>query len=189
MNDILQRRTLDPIYEVDRDPLLTDDSGKGVRNGDDWRSTQSGEVFTCIDNTVGAANWVNVTKVLEGTAPIVKFGLIAAPFLAADVNDFVIPQLPESNNVYFVNTSGGNIHISGIDASGIANGQEITFYNVTLNDVTLLNNSPLSLPENRIVAGVGLLTNDVPMQINDSCTLWRDGFFNRWRVKVAPKDV
>ena len=48
-------------YEATADPTATDDSDSSFRRGHWWLRTDSGELFICTDNSVGAAVWKQVT--------------------------------------------------------------------------------------------------------------------------------
>jgi len=52
------------------DPTNVWDAADGVRVGDHWYNTATGNVWVCYDNTVGAAKWRHVPRVLgqSGTA-------------------------------------------------------------------------------------------------------------------------
>jgi hypothetical protein len=52
------------------DPTNGWDAADGVRVGDHWYNTATGNVWVCYDNTVGAAKWRHVPRVLgqSGTA-------------------------------------------------------------------------------------------------------------------------
>lgn len=54
----------DPIYAFLSNPTVTDDSSSGYKIGDDWKNTSTGELWMCIDNSVGAAVWKSLTSVL-----------------------------------------------------------------------------------------------------------------------------
>ena len=43
------------------DPIVTDDSGSGYAVGSLWVNTATGNVFVCVDASVGAAVWVKTT--------------------------------------------------------------------------------------------------------------------------------
>jgi len=49
------------------DPTNAFDAGDGVRVGDHWFNTTSGNVFVCVDNTVGAAKWRFFPRALGAT--------------------------------------------------------------------------------------------------------------------------
>ena len=65
------------------DPTNGWDAADGVRVGDYWYNTASGNVFVCVTNTVGAAVWRHITRVLgqSGTASSVT-GTVAETALA-----------------------------------------------------------------------------------------------------------
>lgn len=49
------------------DPTNGWDAADGVRVGDYWYNTASGNVFVCVTNTVGAAVWRHIPRVLGST--------------------------------------------------------------------------------------------------------------------------
>lgn len=51
------------------DPTNGWDAADGVRVGDHWYNTTSGNVFVCVDNTTGAAKWRHIPRVLASGAP------------------------------------------------------------------------------------------------------------------------
>lgn len=57
----MARRT-DLIYDFPSNPLATDDSSSGYSIADDWRNSVTGEVFSCADNSIGAAVWISKTR-------------------------------------------------------------------------------------------------------------------------------
>ena len=48
-------------FSATTDPGLTDDKNAGYTQGSEWYNTVSGSFFVCVDNTPGAAIWVNAT--------------------------------------------------------------------------------------------------------------------------------
>jgi hypothetical protein len=68
------------------DPTNAFDAGDGVLVGDHWYNTASGNIFVCVSNTVGAARWRHIPRILgqSGTA-IAHTGTTAQTALATVV--------------------------------------------------------------------------------------------------------
>jgi len=80
-------------------PSLTDDSSKGYKVGSFWFNTSSVRVFICVDSTINAANWQDLTS----TATVGSF----RGFWNASTNSPSIQNGSGSNGDYFfVSTSG-----------------------------------------------------------------------------------
>lgn len=54
----------DPIYAFASNPTITDDSNSGYEIGDDWKNTSTGELWMCMGNSVGAAEWKSLTSIV-----------------------------------------------------------------------------------------------------------------------------
>lgn len=76
-------------------------------------------------------------------------------------------------------SSSSHINITGIIAPDTARWKQMTIYNVGTNIITLVNNSALSVAQNRM-----LMANNTNIQIptNGSATLIYDQTSQRWRV-------
>ena len=57
-------------FEATSNPLVTSDSDLDYAIGSKWINTASGSIFECVDSTVGAAVWQEVTS--TGTDPAIK---------------------------------------------------------------------------------------------------------------------
>lgn len=67
---LLQRGNTPNNWSSTSDPTNAFDAGDGVRVGDHWYNTTSGNVFVCVTNTVGAAVWRHIPRILgQGAGP------------------------------------------------------------------------------------------------------------------------
>jgi hypothetical protein len=119
------------------DPTVNDDSSQGYEPRSTWFNTATGEIFKCIDATVGAAKWVLISLTLDdlGTAStadlttsatdttagrvlkVGDFGVGSTPNVAWNIDDFTLPP----GDYYFTDGStgtkpsgefSGHVHIS-----------------------------------------------------------------------------
>lgn len=113
------------------DPTVNDDSSQGYTNRSEWYNTLTGEIYRCVDSSVGAADWVNTSLTLDDLSTVALTGdyndLVGAPVLAdvatsGDYNDLSnAPTLPSgTNKMVFMNGSGdmatdGNLLYDGSD--------------------------------------------------------------------------
>jgi hypothetical protein len=94
----VQRATTSRPWTSTSDPTNAFDAGDGVRVGDHWYNTASGNVFVCVTNTVGAAVWRHIPRVLGATGASAAHtgdtnetvkGTVAIPAGAMGVNGFL----------------------------------------------------------------------------------------------------
>jgi len=67
------------------DPTNGWDAADGVRVGDHWYNTTTGNVWVCTDNTVGAAKWRHMPRVLGASATAVSAGAVTTEETLATV--------------------------------------------------------------------------------------------------------
>ena len=65
---LLQRGNTPNNWSSTSDPTNAFDAGDGVRVGDHWYNTTSGNVFVCVTNTVGAAVWRHIPRIIAHSA-------------------------------------------------------------------------------------------------------------------------
>ena len=58
----MAKRTSDTIWEDTVNPTVTDDSDSGFQVGDQWRNTDTGQVYEASSVTPGAAEWVKFRR-------------------------------------------------------------------------------------------------------------------------------
>jgi hypothetical protein len=67
---LLQRSNTPNNWSSTSDPTNAFDAADGVLVGDHWYNTASGNVFVCVSNTVGAAVWRHIPRILgQGAGP------------------------------------------------------------------------------------------------------------------------
>ena len=79
INIIVESQTDDVKHNISAivDPTVNDDSSQGYEPRSTWFNTATGEIFKCIDATVGAAKWVLTSLTLDdlGSAAAYDVGL------------------------------------------------------------------------------------------------------------------
>lgn len=80
---LLQRSNTPNNWSSASDPTNAFDAADGARVGDHWYNTASGNVFVCTANSVGAAVWQHIPRILgqSGTASSIT-GTVAETALA-----------------------------------------------------------------------------------------------------------
>jgi hypothetical protein len=80
----LQRAITPRNFTAAVDPTSGDDAADGVRVGDYWFNTATGNVFQCVTSTTGAAVWRHVPRVLgQGGAAAALTGTTSETTLAS----------------------------------------------------------------------------------------------------------
>jgi hypothetical protein len=109
---LLQRANTPNNWSSASDPTNAFDAADGVRVGDHWYNTASGNTFYCVSNTVGAAVWRHIPRVLGASGASSSHtgdtnenieGTVVIPAGAMGVNGFLRIQsvwtMPNSANV------------------------------------------------------------------------------------------
>jgi len=138
-----------------------------------------------LDNvTAGTGISINYTNPLE---PLISFnGSISGSFildsvvspaaLVAATHNWIVAGLATANVIYA--TSTGNNDLTGIDSTGIVNGQTYFIYNIGVaGDIKIKNNNAGSLAANRIITN-----GDVNVKVGMGVILSYDTTASRWRV-------
>lgn len=166
------------VYWKASSPSITDDDSANYYAGDFWKNTISEEFFLCISNTIGNAQWRNITDALLGRSIVQLNNIITPPAISGTVNNYNPTDLEISSLIrQGSNGSGASQSISGIDSSNVSENQLIYLINLGPDNIILINNSTLSLPENRFATGA-----NVSIGIDRSVILWYDSISLRWRV-------
>ena len=103
--------------------------------------------------------------------------VLMAPTITSDVDNWFIPGADQINVVGL--TSTGNYKITGIIPPYPTKVQQLLIgnLNTALNNITLQNNSPLSLPQYRFN-----IRNDIQLQKNDNTQIYYNPTTQRWRA-------
>jgi len=116
------------------DPTNAFDAGDGVRVGDHWYNTTTGNVWVCVTNTVGAAVWRHIPRILgqsglnvalTGTTSETKLASVLVPAGAMGANGVIRAESVWSNNSSGNNKTrftrfGSGDNVSGTSFNGIA---------------------------------------------------------------------
>jgi hypothetical protein len=104
---LIVKEAVDQYIEI-TDPLVTSDVNGGYVVGDQWLNTTTDTVFICVDNTAGAAVWINIS-----TGGI---GRVGHPYNITDV----VPNPPTTELPSgTVNLDDDVLYISSFDAKGV----------------------------------------------------------------------
>lgn len=176
------RDNIKPVF-MSRDPLVTDDNTvldgitptqPNYRIGQVWVNTVNDSFFICADLSTGAAVW----KPLQVSNGVIVWDQVAtAGPLTANTDDLSITDLATSNVIY-ISTDGANYDLTGIDSTGISDGQTFFLYNVGgSGDVKFKNNNAGSLAANRFIAN-----GDVNVKDGMGTIITYDATASRWRL-------
>lgn len=165
---------LDPVYEKTVDPTVNDDSTIDIRVGDDWFNTVTGDLFECLDNSVGAAVWVNRTdrlsgayNVVAGPIEITSNAILNAPSIGTDQNNYNPNDGSKDFNTggtvnvsFLIINATSNLNITGLSAPSPAKNMRVTLFNNSATaNVKLTNNNAGSVAENRFLSNGNVLLN------------------------------
>jgi hypothetical protein len=97
--------------------------------------------------------------------------------ISTDQNNYDIDE----TQTYIRIDATGNFDLTGLDATGVVDGQTIVIVNIGTGKINIRNQSTNSTAANRIITGGGNIT----LNTDGSVTLWYDATSQRWRVKAA----
>lgn len=119
--------------------------------------------------------WADVAGALTGKLVLGGILTPAAP-LSGTVNNYTTANLADSNIIRVV-TNGADVLLTGIDSTGIENGQLLVLMNIdSVKKITLQDNDAGSLAANRFLIGA-----NIAVLKEKSIALWYDGASSRWR--------
>ncbi len=147
----------DPIYAFVSNPTITDDSSSGYKIGDDWKNTSTGELWMCIDNSVGAAEWKSLTSVLTNPSVAPTLRNITTTDTFSTPNDTL-------------NCTSGTFTVNLPTAVGIQ-GVVYTLVNSGTGIITLDGNGTETING----------STDIPLNTQESRTVQSDG--SNWLIK------
>jgi len=160
-------RETDMIYVFASDPGINTDALNGYAVGNDWKNSSTGEVFTCTDDTTGAAVWNSVTNSITGTINTVAGAIVISPdailtppVIIANQEDyspvgFVVAGVVKKS--FLILTPDFNWLIGGLQPPSPALGNRITILNNSSFNLTLRNNWPISTAEYRFLSGQNII--------------------------------
>ena len=148
-------------------PAVTDDSSNDFFTANEWLNTTTGSLYECLDDSVGAAVWVNKTEALSGTVVNVAGAIIIGPdailtppVIIANQEDyspvgFVVAGVVKKS--FLILTPDSNWAIGGLQPPSPALGNRITILNNSSFNLTLRNNWPISTAEYRFLSGQNII--------------------------------
>ena len=98
-------------------------------------------------------------------------------------NNLVLPTPPDSG--WRVNLPSGDVDLTGLDSTGIADNTFVLLYNASSNTLKIIHNSGSSLAGNRILCP-DFVDHDVPMF--GALHLRRDGIAGFWHLVIGVKN-
>jgi hypothetical protein len=181
-SDRIQKHNLSAVV----DPVVGNDSTEGYEEGSMWKNGATNEIFQCVNDAVGAAEWINVTDVLTGDVVVVNGSIsigddaILVPAqITANQNDYNPAGFVDGTGAivisFMVVDTSGNYNITGIEAPSPAIKNRIVLHNDGSSTVSLINNSGLSLAANRFS-----LKGNITIQQQEAVELIYDNTISRW---------
>ena len=131
---LLQRSNTPNNWSSTSDPTNAFDAGDGVRVGDHWYNTTTGNVWVNVSNAVGAAVWRHIPRILgqsglnvalTGTVAETKLASVLVPAGAMGTNGLIRAESVWSNNNSANNKTrftrfGATDDVAGTSFNGIA---------------------------------------------------------------------
>lgn len=188
--DLIQRRTLEATYSLDRDPRSSDDESLGVHAGEGWRNTRTKEVFQCLNASAKNAVWVNVTKrlsgaetVFGGTREFTADSILIPPAITGTINDYdpagwrIDGQIVKS--VLQLQSDGvANRQIRGLVPSDNPKYNIVTITNIGASrNIILVDNNGNAAAENRFSS-----RGNTTLAPRESGNFYYDPLILRWRA-------
>jgi len=116
-------------------------------------------------------------QITQNNTILILNSVVTPTPLAVNTNNWTITGLA-TKNVIYASTTGGDVDVTGIDSTGIVNGQTFFFYNVGgSGDIKLKNNNTGSTAANRII-----LNGNTTIKKGMGVTFSYDTTAQRWRV-------
>ena len=145
---LLQRGNTPSNWSSTSDPTNAFDAGDGVRVGDHWYNTTDGNVWVCTDNTVGAAKWRHIPRVLGASGTAVSAGAVTTEETLATV---VVPAGSMGTNgalrvtsLWSANNTAGNKTFKTKLGATFFFGRVVAGTTLTVYEQTLISNRTAS---------------------------------------------
>jgi|688.fasta_scaffold552413_2 hypothetical protein len=160
------------------DPTVNDDLNKGFTVGSFWFNRSINKCYICLNNTQNNAVWKLLTLTDENGNTVIEKGLqlngVLSVSLTANTNNLIINNLQYSTIIRM--QSSGNINLTGIVPPDITKSYYINIFNVGSSNITFINNSNLSLNQNKFFLGSNII-----VQSNEGLILIYDTVDLKWR--------
>lgn len=169
-------------------PTISNDVTQGYEVGSPWVNTTTGQTFTCVDNTFGAAVWRNLPfgpatgdladtypapSVAKASKSFALTGVLSPASFSTTQNNYSPTNLSTANTIRL--TTSTDATITGLTGGAI--GRLITLYNVGSFKISLTKQSTGSTAVNRFA-----IDNDVLLKPDTAVVLQYDATSSRWRV-------
>lgn len=161
----------DTVLEQVGAPTVNDDINSDFLIGSEILDTATNKLYECLDNTAGAAVWVDRTNALSG-----EYVSISGPIEIGDNAVLTPAQITANQDDYSPNgwvvggevqvsflilDASSNYNITGLEAPNPAKRMRVTiFNNSTTANITLVNNSGSSLAANRFISNGNITLNE-----------------------------
>lgn len=164
-------------------PTVNDDANAGYFVGQRWVNTVTLRAYIATDVSIGSAVWKEITppggietgdqgEITLGSGVVLGTALTAT--INANTDNLVVPNI-ETAIVLRLNVTG-NYSLTGLTPANITKAWMLFVANIGTGNLSIKNNDPASLAENRFILG-----SNKTIQSDEGILLFYDPISNRWR--------